>query len=382
MEYDLVFEGGGAKGIVFVGAMQEFEARGHTVGRIMGTSAGAITATLLAAGYSAKQMLEVINERLPGPEKKPRFSTFMDVPPRFDQDHVDNSLIYLLFSGIDIPLIADSLEAQIDAKIMKKLLEYPSFRQLFSFVERGGLYSGDLFLFWFREKLNAGGRVLGNTTLKQFHEQTGKDLTVMASDTSGQELLVLNHRTAPNLPTAWAVRMSMSIPFVWQEVIWLKEWGLYRGRDITGHWIVDGGALSNFPIDHFLDDTLEIREVMGPDKGSGNVVGFLIDDTIPVPNLPAKPGTEKAKTELDKRWFIVLDRVNNLINTITQAHDKSTMLAYKNNVCHLPAKGVGTVEFDMTNDRINTLMAGGLNAAREYFNGLNRLARPRPSSGR
>ena len=30
MKFDLVFEGGGAKGIVFVGAVQEFEAQGHT----------------------------------------------------------------------------------------------------------------------------------------------------------------------------------------------------------------------------------------------------------------------------------------------------------------------------------------------------------------
>ncbi len=47
MDFDLVFEGGGAKGMVFVGAMQEFEARGHKCGRLLGTSAGAITATLL-----------------------------------------------------------------------------------------------------------------------------------------------------------------------------------------------------------------------------------------------------------------------------------------------------------------------------------------------
>jgi predicted acylesterase/phospholipase RssA len=56
MKFDLVFEGGGAKGMVFVGAYAEFVKRGHTFGRILGTSAGAITATLLAAGYSAEEM--------------------------------------------------------------------------------------------------------------------------------------------------------------------------------------------------------------------------------------------------------------------------------------------------------------------------------------
>jgi NTE family protein len=49
MKYDMVFEGGGAKGMVFVGAMQEFESRGHSHDRLLGTSAGAITAALLAA---------------------------------------------------------------------------------------------------------------------------------------------------------------------------------------------------------------------------------------------------------------------------------------------------------------------------------------------
>lgn len=378
MEYDLVFEGGGAKGIVFVGAMQEFEARGHTVGRVLGTSAGAITATLLAAGYSASQMLDVINERLP--DGKPRFSSFMDIPPRFDQAIIDLSLTYLLFGNINIPLVPDELEQQVDVRIMKALLEYASFRQIFSFVERGGLFSGDLFYLWFREKLNAGGRLLGTSTLSEFHNRTGKDLTVMASDTTGQELLVLNHRTAPKLPTAWAVRMSMSIPFVWQEVVWQKDWGLYRGRDITGHWIVDGGALSNFPINHFLDGSQAIRDVMGDEKGSGNVIGFLIDDTIPVPNLPPKAAKEKPKTELDKRWFIVLERVSNLLNTMMQAHDKAAMLTYKRNICHLPAKGVGTVEFDMSDERIQTLMAAGRKAAQDYFNRLNRTSRPRTAS--
>lgn len=55
MQFDLVFEGGGSKGAVFIGALAEFEARGHTPGRIVGTSAGAITASLLAAGYSAQE---------------------------------------------------------------------------------------------------------------------------------------------------------------------------------------------------------------------------------------------------------------------------------------------------------------------------------------
>ena len=39
MKYDLVFEGGGAKGVVFIGAYEEFVQRGHNFGRLLGTSA-------------------------------------------------------------------------------------------------------------------------------------------------------------------------------------------------------------------------------------------------------------------------------------------------------------------------------------------------------
>ena len=82
MQYDMVFEGGGAKGMVFVGAMEVFEAAGHTHGRLLGTSAGAITAALLAAGYQTQEMLESLSEKVNG---RPVFEDFMAVPPALDK---------------------------------------------------------------------------------------------------------------------------------------------------------------------------------------------------------------------------------------------------------------------------------------------------------
>lgn len=49
-KYDLVFEGGGAKGSSFVGALEALQEAGHSHRRLLGTSAGAITATFIAAG--------------------------------------------------------------------------------------------------------------------------------------------------------------------------------------------------------------------------------------------------------------------------------------------------------------------------------------------
>lgn len=384
MEYDLVFEGGGAKGILFVGALQEFAAHGHTVGRLIGTSAGAITATLLAAGYTPGQMKAVVVDRLPN--GAPRFSTFMDIPAKFDAKLAKESLIAMLFQSIDLPLIPDAVEEKVDQRIMDTLMKSAPFRQLFSFTELGGLYSGELFRLWFREKLNTGGRLLGTATFEEFHQKTGKDLSLVASDVTGQDMLVLNHRTAPKLPVYMAVRMSMSIPFVWSEVIWQEEWGHYRGRNINGHAIVDGGALSNFPISYLIDDTHEVRAVMGSDKGSGNVLGLLIDDEIEVPGLPPKQEAispkEKKSVDLESRWFIVLQRVGNLVNTMMNARDKAAIKTHRKNVCHLPAKGVGTVEFDMSEARIESLIQAGSQAMKKYLDNIIRKERARTARGR
>lgn len=59
---NLVFEGGGVKGIAYGSALKVMEEKGILDGvqRVAGTSAGAITATLLAVGYSADAVGNVI----------------------------------------------------------------------------------------------------------------------------------------------------------------------------------------------------------------------------------------------------------------------------------------------------------------------------------
>ena len=63
MQFDLVFEGGGAKGTSFVGALEEFARRGYTSGRLTWHLGGAITATYLAAGFSVGEMLDALKEK-------------------------------------------------------------------------------------------------------------------------------------------------------------------------------------------------------------------------------------------------------------------------------------------------------------------------------
>lgn len=53
-----IFQGGGAKGYAHVGALKAAEERGIKFTRVAGTSAGAIIASLVAAGYSADELLD------------------------------------------------------------------------------------------------------------------------------------------------------------------------------------------------------------------------------------------------------------------------------------------------------------------------------------
>lgn len=373
MNYDLVFEGGGAKGLVFVGAMQAFETAGHTFQRVIGTSAGAITATLLAAEFNAEELLQAINEKTA--DGKSRFSTFMDIPESFDKEVIENSLTAAILDTVDNPFLPDRIEKPADRRILHTLLQLPVYRNLFSFVELGGWYDGVTFLNWLQEKLNSKGKKLGDATFAEFHKRRpSQELTVIAADTDARERLILNHRTTPDLPVVWAVRMSMSIPFLWQEVVWQKEWGLYQGRNITGHTIVDGGVLSNFAMDLLVTKDPKIRKVMGPVDDKTQVLGFLIDENIVVPGSADFAVQEKKETkskqdmmQLDMQQALIVQRITRLIDTITNAHDKTIIREYQDRVCRLPAQGYGTTEFGMSPIRIDAIVAAGRKTMTDFL---------------
>lgn len=62
LKADAVFEGGVVKGVGLVGAVAVAEERGYQWMNVAGTSAGAIVASLLATGYTANELKEIIQE--------------------------------------------------------------------------------------------------------------------------------------------------------------------------------------------------------------------------------------------------------------------------------------------------------------------------------
>ena len=59
---NLVFEGGGVKGIAYVGALEVLDQEGilKDINRVAGTSAGAMVAVLVGLGYSAAELRDIL----------------------------------------------------------------------------------------------------------------------------------------------------------------------------------------------------------------------------------------------------------------------------------------------------------------------------------
>jgi NTE family protein len=53
MLFDIVFEGGGMRGVAFVGALEALADSGHEFGRVMGSSVGGLAAALLSTGHDS-----------------------------------------------------------------------------------------------------------------------------------------------------------------------------------------------------------------------------------------------------------------------------------------------------------------------------------------
>ena len=213
---DLVFEGGGVKGIGLAGALATLEEREYRPQNIAGTSAGAITAALLAAGYSADELREII--------------VSLDYRQFQDRAWEDK-----------VPLVERSLSLLLDL----------------------GLFEGDRFLSWIRERLAAKGvHTFADLVQEEFADDPRyrSRLQVIASDVTTHELLVLPRDAKKlgiepdELDVALAVRMSMSIPIFFEPVRFENP--------NTGqvHVIVDGGMLSNFPVWLFDCDDGDVPE--------------------------------------------------------------------------------------------------------------------------
>jgi NTE family protein len=307
---DLVFEGGGVKGIGLAGAFAALEQRGCEPKGVAGTSAGAITAALVAAGYNSAELDEILLE-----------VPFADFKDEGWEDR-------LPVVGRPVGLLHDH-----------------------------GIYEGRFFQDWISGLLETKGI----TRFGQLVDPEAEDpsnryrLRVIASDVTHRRMLVLPDDAdhlgldPDDMEIAYAVRMSMSIPIFFEPVV--------HENPGTGeeHLIVDGGMLSNFPV--WLFDC-EGRDPRWPTFGM-----MLVEPDPKVAIGHRLPGEEHGV----KRGSFV-DYLKSLASTMMEAHDRLYLenATYARTIT-IPTLGVRTTEFEITPDRVRALYDSGRAAASEFL---------------
>jgi len=214
---DAIFEGGGVRGVAFLGALRCCSDLGIRWRKLAGTSAGAITAAVLATDLSIDDLEELLGQ-----------------------------LDYSIFlTQKNSPLILNGDPADD--------LQSPAWTLLFLTISRQmGEYSSQPFRQWLEATL-ARGHLHTFADVKKLVKD--RELKVVISNLSRGEMLVipddlhrresadsdalyeeLQLKSAEDFSVAEAVRLSMSIPLFFEPG--------KLGNDL----IVDGGILSNFPL--------------------------------------------------------------------------------------------------------------------------------------
>lgn len=319
---NLIFEGGGVKGIAYVGAMRVLEQEGilKNIERVGGTSAGSINAVLFAAGFSNTETLKEM--------QKLDFNDFKD----------------------------DSWNNIKDLKRLKN--EF-------------GWYKGNYFRDWIGDllKTKTGSR---DVSFQRLQEITGKSLYVYASNISTNFGEVYSPEHTPRMRVVDAVRRSMSIPLFFRAI-----------RDDRDDVFVDGGAINNYPVklfdrEKYLSDTNLIRippyyvaenkklkkksPSSSPNVYNKETLGFRLDSGKEIAVF--RDGQEPKSQEIDN----FLDYSMQLIKTVLAVQDSQHLHGDDwHRTVYIDTIGVGTTDFDLSDSLKKKLIEQGKVAAKDYL---------------
>lgn len=322
---NLVFEGGGVKGIAYVGAMQVLEQEGivQDIKRVGGTSAGAINATLFALGFTNSEQRDIL-------------------------------------TGLDFKNFMDD--------------SWGAIRDTDRLLNRFGWYKGDFFHEWIsghiKQKMGDS-----NATFMDLREAGKPDLYVYGTNLSTRFGEVFSQEHTPKVRIADAVRISMSIPLFFSAV-----------RNARDDVYVDGGVLNNYPVklfdrekyispedskkmamktDYYEKENksfLEKRPSSSPYIYNKETLGFRLDSKQEIGVF--RYGAEPAHYKIDDFF----DYVKALVTTIIESQGNTHMHGDDwHRTIYIDTLGVGTTDFDLSDAMKKELEDSGIKGAKAYF---------------
>lgn len=320
---DLVLAGGGVKGIGLVGAAVRLMEAGYRANRIAGTSAGSIVGSIVAAAAKTNTL---------GPQDIRELVLSLDYGKFLDPGPIQR-----------VPLLGPA----------------------WAILQGNGVYKGDYVHDFVATQLKGlGVETFGDLRLDddQVPEERRYRLVVTATDVTRGQLVRLpwDYRGVYGLDpdeqsVADAVRASMSIPFLFRPVT-------LTGTDGLACTLLDGGLLSNYPIDSL--DRLDGQPPRWP------TVGVTV-----LPNLPA--GNDKVVPGLAPlRVFGGPHLLEDVITTVLVGRDQ----AYLNQpwvnarTIRVDSGDVGVLDFDITAPEIDALYLKGYDAAAAFLAGWDEAA--------
>lgn len=318
---NLIFEGGGVKGIAYAGAIRVLEKQDilTDIRRVAGASAGAITAALLGAGATGSDIEEIVGHT--------SFRKFMD----------------------------DSFGVLRD--VNRLIHDY-------------GWYKGDAFSTWMKKQIQSltGHPNLDFKGLSALARNDGKryrELYVVGTNLSSQMEQVYSAEHTPDVPIWQAVRVSMSIPLFFAAI---KE---------DGDILVDGGVTWNYPIDLFDDKGFQ------PAAGAGQAVKYPTSyDDNHIYNKETLGFRVDTKDEIKaekNRWRAppkqidsFVDYAGALIGFILDMANKAHLHTNDwHRTVFIDALGVETTDFALSDKQVADLVDSGVKCTRDYLTWFN-----------
>ena len=311
---NLIFEGGGVKGIAYGGALEVLNKMEilPNIERVGGTSAGAINAALLALGFSFQEVSDIVAAT--------NFNDFEDK------------------SGF------------ILNNMMRILRNY-------------GWFKGDAFSDWIGDKIKdkTGSE---NFTFGELEEavkakdKTFRLLYVAATNLTKQKVEIFSHEETPDMKIKDAVRMSMGIPLFFKSVL--------RGGDV----MVDGGMAYNYPINLFDHQKYISNSVNSGDfnaDANGNVynfetLGFRLDSKDLI--LASRDNWSNVPMKIKNIKDHILGLLNFLMDLANKGHLRG---ADWNRTIFIDTLDVKTTQFDLPKEKIDALIESGKTNTENYF---------------
>jgi predicted acylesterase/phospholipase RssA len=280
----LALEGGGGKGFAYLGALGVLEELGvmNHVDGFAGASAGAITAFLLSIGYTRERLERYLDET--------DFTRFFDTPARrlrpivggcqlVDDTDDETDLIEtferlpqgaaiieaLLGAGVGgvtgqlLLLFLQAKRREIEETLADKK-DKPPFSLLLQHWKKYIAYMGrDMGVFAGCEARSQFDRLLSeripsagqapfrNITFDEHHRYFKKALLVTGTNLTTGRTQLFSWKETPNFPVADAIRISMSLPFIYKPYVITES---RPGWPPCGTY-VDGGLWNNLPFREF-----------------------------------------------------------------------------------------------------------------------------------